>query len=127
MIGGDSMKFQNLTNGNYMMYALLHYDNPHCKDIKEFFEDIKRVHYITRLLKRYKVEKVLKERIVLNHLITFYNVFTEDAATRILFFRIPKEYHSALKTFLVYVNKMPDDDLDITLDEIVIQKLREIK
>ncbi len=121
------MKFQNLTNGNYMMYALLHYDNPHCKDIKEFFEDIKRVHYITRLLKRYKVEKVLKERIVLNHLITFYNVFTEDAATRILFFRIPKEYHSALKTFLVYVNKMPDDDLDITLDEIVIQKLREIK
>jgi len=109
------------------MYALLHYDNPHCKDIKEFFEDIKRIHYINRLLKRYKYENVLKERIVLNHLITFYNVFTEEAATRILFSRISPEYHSALKTFLVYINKMPDDNFDIPLDEHIIKILRDIK
>ena len=31
------MRFDVLTNGNYMMYALLHYDNPHCVDIKEYF------------------------------------------------------------------------------------------
>lgn len=121
------MKFTELTNGNYMMYALLHYDNPHCKDIKEFFEDIKRIHYINRLLKRYKYENILKERIVLNHLITFYNVFTESAATRILFFKIQNEYHSALKTFLVYINKMPVYEIDIPLDDNVIKILRDIK
>jgi hypothetical protein len=121
------MKFTELTNGNYMMYALLHYDNPHCKDIKEFFEDIKRIHYINRLLKRYKYENILKERIVLNHLITFYNVFTEAAATRILFFKIQNEYHSALKTFLVYINKMPVNEIDIPLDDNIIKILRDIK
>ena len=40
------MRFNELTNENYLMYALLHYDNPHCKDIQEFFEDIKKLHYI---------------------------------------------------------------------------------
>ena len=121
------MRFNELTNGNYMMYALLHYDNPHCKDIKEFFEDIKRIHYIRRLLKRYYSEDILKERLVLNHLITFYNVFEATAATRILFFRVEKRFHPALKTFLIYINKMPDNDEDINLDDGVIKVLRNIK
>ncbi len=121
------MKFDVLTSGNYMMYALLHYDNPHCKDIKEFFEDIKRIHYVRRLLKRYVSDGVLKERIILNHLITFYNVFESEAATRILFFRVEERYHTALKTFLIYINKMPEDKHDIELDKKVVKILRDIK
>ena len=121
------MRFNDLTNGNYMMYALLHYDNPHCKDIKEFFEDIKRIHYIRRLLKRHISDGVLKERIILNHLITFYNVFETEPATRILFFKVEKEYHPALKTFLIYINKMPEDMHNISLDEKVVKTLRDIK
>lgn len=121
------MRFNVLTNGNYMMYALLHYDNPHCKDIKEFFEDIKRIHYIRRLLKRYYSENILKERLILNHLITFYNVFEAKAASRILFFKVDKKFHSALKTFLIFINKMPEDDQDINLDEGVIKALRNLK
>ena len=121
------MRFDKLTNGNYMMYALLHYDNPHCKDIKEFFEDIKRIHYINRLLKRYESDGVLKERMILNHLIIFYNVFVDDAATRILFFKVHKKFHSALKTFLIYINKMPDDKHDIKLDAQIVKTLRDIK
>ena len=122
------MRFNVLTNGNYMMYALLHYDNPHCKDIKEFFEDIKRIHYIRRLLKRYYSENILKERLILNHLITFYNVFEAKAATRILFFRVDKKFHSVLKTFLVYINKMPtNQNVEVPLDEGVIKVLRNLK
>ena len=121
------MRFNVLTNGNYMMYALLHYDNPHCKDIKEFFEDIKRIHYIRILLKRYDSDGILKERLILNHLITFYNVFQTEAATRVLFFKVEKSFHSALKTFLVYINKMPNDFNDVMLDEKVISVLRKIK
>ena len=121
------MKFDKLTSGNYMMYALLHYDNQHCKDIKEFFEDIKRIHYINRLFKRYKTDGVLKERMILNHLIIFYNVFENKAGTRILFFKINRDYHSALKTFLIYINKMPDEMHDIKLDEKIVKTLRDIK
>ena len=121
------MQFDVLTNGNYMMYALLHYDNPHCKDIKEFFEDIKRIHYIRRLLKRYYSDGVLKERLILNHLITYYNVFETFAASRILFFKVEDKYHAALKTFLVYLNKMPEDRNDLMLDEGVIKVLRNLK
>jgi len=122
------MRFDNLTSGNYMMYALLHYDNPHCKDIKEFFEDIKRIHYVRRLLKRYYIDSILKERLILNHLITFYNVFESKAATRILFFRVEKSFYPALKTFLVYINKMPTNQHEeVALDEGIIKVLRKLK
>ena len=123
--GFMSMRFEQLTNGNYMMYALLHYDNPHCKDITEFFEDIKRLHYIRRLFKRYKDDNILKERLIINHLVTFYNVFENKAATRILFHRIEKNFHSMLKTFLIFLNRMPTDQYaDIPLDDEIITKLR---
>jgi len=119
------MNFSELTQGNYMMFALLHYDNPHCKDIKEFFEDIKRLHYIRRLFKRYNEDNVLKERLIINHLVTFYNVFDNKAATRILFYKVEKEFHPILKTFLVYLNRLSlDQYTEISLDKNIIDKLR---
>jgi len=119
------MNFSELTQGNYMMFALLHYDNPHCKDIKEFFEDIKRLHYIRRLFKRYSEDNVLKERLIINHLVTFYNVFDNKAATRILFYKVEKEFHPILKTFLVYLNRLSlDQYTEISLDNNIIDKLR---
>ena len=119
------MNFSELTQGNYLMYSLLHYDNPHCKDIQEFFEDIKKLHYIRRLFKRYNEDKVLKELLIINHLITFYNVFESKAATRILFYKVEKEFHPILKTFLVYLYRIPlEEYTEIRLDENIIDKLR---
>ena len=126
------MNFSELTNENYLMYALLHYDNPHCIDIKEYFEDVRKLKYIKRLFNRYKEDGVMKERLILNHLISFYNVFSNEAATRLLFFRIGKDHHSLLKTFLVFLNKMPEqvnDNLyssDIQLDKEIIEILRKL-
>ena len=127
------MRFNELTNENYLMYALLHYDNPHCIDIKEYLEDVRKLKYIKRLFNRYKEDGVMKERLILNHLISFYNVFSNEAATRLLFFRVGIEYHSLLKTFLVFLNKMPEqinDNLyssDIQLDDKIIKILRNLK
>ena len=126
------MRFNELTNENYLMFALLHYDNPHCIDIKEYFEDVRKLKYIKRLFNRYKEDDVLKERLILNHIISFYNVFEFEAATRLLFFRVGKEYHSLLKTFLVFLNRMPDKinenlySSDIQLDEKIIKILRKL-
>jgi len=127
------MRFNELTNENYLMFALLHYDNPHCIDIKEYFEDVRKLKYIKRLFNRYKEDGVLKERLILNHIISFYNVFEYEAATRLLFFRVGEQYHSLLKTFLVFLNKMPDKinenlySSDIYLDEKIIEILRDLK
>lgn len=127
------MRFNELTNENYLMFALLHYDNPHCIDIKEYFEDVRKLKYIKRLFNRYKEDGVMKERLILNHLISFYNVFDNDAATRLLFFRVGTEYHSLLKTFLIFLNRMPEQvnetlfSSDIQLDEKIIKILRDLK
>ena len=127
------MRFNELTNENYLMFALLHYDNPHCVDIKEYFEDVRKLKYIKRLFNRYKEDGVMKERLILNHLISFYNVFENVAATRLLFFRVGEEYYSLLKTFLVFLNKMPEQINEklysdsIQLDGKVIELLRKIK
>ena len=126
------MRFNELTNENYLMFALLHYDNPHCIDIKEYFEDVRKLKYIKRLFNRYKEDGVMKERLILNHIISFYNVFDNEAAARLLFFRVGKEYHSLLKTFLVFLNKMPDKinenlySSDIHLDDKIIELLRNL-
>ena len=127
------MRFNELTNENYLMFALLHYDNPHCIDIKEYFEDVRKLKYIKRLFNRYKEDGVMKERLILNHLISFYNVFDNKAAARLLFFRVGDEYHSLLKTFLIYLNRMPEQvnetlfSSDIQLDEKIIEILRDLK
>ena len=124
------MRFNELTNENYLMYALLHYENPQCIDIKEYFEDVRKLKYIKRLFNRYKDDGVMKERLILNHLISFYNVFENKAATRLLFFRVGEQYHSLLKTFLVYLNRMPEDIEEnlhsdsIHLDDRVVEILR---
>lgn len=89
------------------MYAMKAYTSPHYV-MSEFEGDLKRTKYLKRLFRRYKITKTLKDRLILNHLILLYNVFGVEPATRILFFRIDEADYDALKTFLLYLNYMPD-------------------
>lgn len=130
------MQFDELTEENLVMFAMKHYDITKCLDTKEFFDDLQKVGYIQKLFYIYKHKDELRERLILNHLITFYNVFESTAATRILFFKLEKKYHSILKTFLLFMNKMPDyipgkestylNTMEILLDDIAVEKLRKI-
>ena len=76
--------------------------------MSEFESDIKRTKYLKRLFRRYKVTKSLKERLILNHLILLNNVFGPEPTARILFYRIDVRDYDILKTFLVYLNLMPE-------------------
>ena len=119
--------FHKLTPDNIMMFAMKHYDNPSCVDRKEFLDDMKRFKYLKRLFRKYDTSDVLKVRLILNHIIVLANVFGVDASTTLLFFKIEKKHWSTLKTFLVYLNYMPENDLkDITTDVKVLKELREI-
>ena len=98
----------NLTDKTISAYMIASYDNPQCVDIEEFDDDVKIPKYIKRLINRYSSVGELKERLILNHIILFYNVFKRDAATRILFFKMEPDDYSVLKTFLTYLDYMPD-------------------
>ena len=119
--------FHKLTLDNIMMFAMKHYDNPSCVDDKEFLDDMKRFKYLKRLFRKYDTSKVLKIRLILNHIIVLANVFGVDASSTLLFFKIDRKHWPILKTFLVYLNYMPENDLkDIATDLKVLKELREI-
>ena len=80
------MKFEDLNEGNYLLYAMKEYNNIQCTDTEEFYDDLKKIKYIKRLFNIYINDGKLKERLILNHLIIFFNVFSVQAGTRILFF-----------------------------------------
>ena len=119
--------FHKLTLDNIMMFAMKHYDNPSCVDDKEFLDDMKRFKYLKRLFRKYDTSKVLKIRLILNHIIVLANVFGVDASSTLLFFKIEKKHWSTLKTFLVYLHYMPENDMkDIATDVKVLKELRDI-
>ena len=131
------MKFDDLTEENFLMFAMREYNNMQCTDIEEFYDDLKKIKYIKRLFNIYKNDGQLKERLILNHLITWYNVFPIYAGTRILFYKIEEQFWPMLKTFLIFLDRMPDKiesirgkeikSTDIKLDDGIITRLRTIK
>lgn len=119
-----------LTEDNFLVYAMNHYTKASVVSIEEFEEDLNRFKYLKKLLNRYYTDEDLKERLILNHIIILYNVFG-NYTTNMLFFKIPKSQWSALATFLLYLNRLPEEikehniqSTDIILDTVIIQKLR---
>ena len=109
------------------MFAIKHYQNPSCEGINEFYDDMKRFKYIKRLFRKYKDSGVLKERLLLNHIIILNNLFGADAASSLLFFKLEQEYWSALKSFLTFLSIMPEGDLKhIKSDPIIDERLNQI-
>lgn len=127
--------FEDLTKDNYIMFAMRWYSNPHCTDILEFKDDLKRIRYINRLFYKYKKTGELRERLILNHLVVLYNMFDSRAMTRMLIMQC-WEYMNYLKPFLIFLNYWTTDigrvngktvvDSEIPLDTKIVETLRQI-
>ena len=109
--------FEKLTNDNITMFAIKHYDNPQCEGEAEFHDDMKRFKYIKRLLRKYQDSGELKERLILNHLIVVFNVFGAEAGSTLLLFKLEPEFWGVLKTFMVFLNMLPEGELE-EVDEV---------
>ena len=121
-----------LTEDNFLLYAMHHYDNSQCTTLAEFEEDLKRFGYLKKLLGRYVDNGDLKERLIINHIIVLHNLFGV-ITPELIFFKIDKQYWNVLITFLVYLELMPDriPEFGITLsdyvlDERVLEALRKL-
>lgn len=101
------MKFDELNENNYILFAIKYYDNPQAVAQDDFFEDLNRFKYIKKLLRRYIKSGKLKTTLLINHFIIVFNIFN-DAALPLLFFKIEKELWPCMKTFLVYLNRIPE-------------------
>ena len=115
------MRFDELNENNYMLFAIKFYNNPHALTKDDFEDDLKRIKYVKRLLKRYKNTGVLKTHLILNHLIVLFNVF-DDAAVPLLFYNLEEELWPIVKSFLVFLNRIPEypktkvDTIDVDQD-----------
>ena len=103
--------FEKITSENVMMFAIKYYDNPQCEGEKEFYDDMKKFKYIKRLLRKYDDSGVLKGRLLLNHIIVLNNLFGPEACVTLLLFKVQKEYWDTLKSFLLYLNIIREDEL----------------
>ena len=101
------MIFNELNDGNILLFAIRNYENPQAVTKEDFDKDLNHFKYIKRLLKRYKNTGQLKTHLLINHFIVLYNIFG-DATTPMLFYKIEKELWDVMKTFVIFLNKMPD-------------------
>ena len=123
------MIFQELNSDNFLLFAIKHYENPQAVTKEDFEKDLNHFKYIKRLLKRYKNGGELKLHLLLNHFIILYNIFGE-AATPMLFFKIDRELWSFMKTFIVFLGKLPEYPKcyihDIEMDDICVKELQKV-
>ena len=101
------MIFNELNEDNFLLFAIRYYENPQAVTKEDFEKDLNNFKYIKRLLKRYKKSGELKTHLILNHFIILYNIFGE-AATPMLFFKIEQELWSSVKSFIIFLNRLPE-------------------
>lgn len=114
------MRFNELNEDNYLLFAIKFYDNPHAVTREDFEEDLKKIKYVKRLLRRYINTNTLKTHLILNHLTVLFNVFG-DAAVPLLFYNLEKDLWSSIKSFLVFLHKLPEFPRSV-IDDIVIDQ-----
>ena len=123
------MLFNELTEENFLLFAIKNYENPQAVTKEDFDKDLNHFKYIKRLLKRYKNTGELKTHLILNHLTVLFNVFN-DAAVPLLFYNLEEELWPPIKSFLVFLNRIPEyprsEVDDIEIDTICLSKLNSI-
>jgi hypothetical protein len=124
------MIFNELNEDTFLLFAIKHYDNPQAVTREDFEKDLNHFKYIKRLLKRYKNTGELKTHLLINHFIILYNIFGE-ATTPMLFYKIEETLWSAIKTFIVFLDRLPEYPKcyihDIKLDTYCLQELNKIQ
>lgn len=110
----------DLNDQNFLIYAAKCYDRPHILQ-SEFEADLSRIKYVKKLLKRYRQTDECNERLILNHIIILSNCFGVEPTVNMLFLKVEPEDYPLLKTFLIFLNYLPDH-LKVTFNKYYIRQ-----
>ena len=100
------MNFNELNKENFLLFSIKNYENPNSSTQEEFREDLKRFKYVKRWLKKYHDSGTINSHLLLNHIIVIFNCWN-DAAIPMLFYKIEPHYWEYLKSFLVFLDRVP--------------------
>ena len=121
------MQFTELNEKNFLLFAIKHYQNPQAVTREDFDKDLNHFRYIKRLLKRYKSSGELRTHLLINHFIILYNVFG-DATTPMLFYKVDRDLWDVTKTFIVFLDRLPEYPRtvihDIDMDQKCLEELQ---
>jgi len=124
------MRFDELNENNYLLFAIKYYDNPQSTTKEDFFDDMKKFKYVKRLLKRYKKTGDLQIHLIINHVITLFNIFN-DATIPLLFLKLEEELWPVLKSFLMFLNRIPEYPRtalqEIPFDKYCLEQLNQLQ
>ncbi len=123
------MFFNELSEENFLLFAIKNYNNPQGLTEEDFYKDLNHFKYIKRHLTKYSTTGTLKMQLILKHFIILYNIFG-DATTPMLFFKVPKELWTTIKTFVVFLNRLPEYPKcfihEIEMDSFCMEQLQEL-
>jgi len=121
------MEFNEVTEENLLLYAAKNYNNPLGASSEDFYEDLKRIKYIKRLVNRYIGYNELSERLILNHLIIFFNMFGIEAGCKILELKLDPMHWPAIKPFLLFLKVIKNTEYaQYRMDAGIVEALRKI-
>jgi len=96
-----------INKDTFFSTALKAYDNPTCKTIIEFENDLSKFQTLSRLCKKDICGEISHQ--ILNTSIMIFNVFDNEVGVRLMFFKVKPENWDKLKTLLVFLGRMPDE------------------
>lgn len=106
------------------MIAMKAYDNPSCKTIVEFEEDVAKFSNLVRLAS--KEMNPIEIHLLLNNVIFLLNVFSQHECITMMFFKVKPKDWPKLKTILVYLNRMPSEIPELGIKDEGIELCHEM-
>ncbi len=94
-----------LTSDNCVMYAMKHYSTPSFSGMQDFYNDMRRFAMLNTSFQKWKSTNGEKVHNIVSHIIIICNTFGK-AAIPLLFFKVKEEFHSLLKTVLIFINRI---------------------
>ena len=126
-----------VTEDNFILFAAKYYDNKNCCSVDEFEEDLQRFKYLRKLFYNYRNKAILRERLILNHIVILYNIFEPVRCTEMLSLKL-LDYLEELLPFLDILGYTPRTMMElkekdffintniINRDEIIVSTLKKL-
>lgn len=121
--------FQTIDDENITLFAIKNYTNNLCLNTKEFYDDFNKSQVIQKQVSRFVNSGQLNERLFLNNVICFFNVFEKEAAKLMLIYKCRRTYEhlSIIKTTMYFLSFFKEDELpQIPINQNLYQRLDQL-